>query len=255
MIWRVERPAGSTRTVLRGLHARKTAKAPELMAEAWVRAPSIGRTGMPRPVCGAVRSATADSPRLGSGSATKTPVHACIGRLSVVAGTARARWLRQLAAVCWAEEPPATATEAERALGPMLPASARERWPFCVVRDSCHAALPDQPGVPPIGSDAGLAALAAAHEPSDLRLLDILWMQRVLGHAAWVCLCQIASQCLKPAFPCISRNWERSRAVRVKLCACRRRAERPGRPRSCRQVRLTRDRRLVRVCAKRGSVI
>ena len=166
----MERPAGSwsTRTVLRGLHARKTAKAPALMAEAWVRAPSIGRTGMPRPVCGAVRSATADSPRLGSGSATKTPVHACIGRLSVVAGTARARWLRQLAAVCWAEEPPATATEAERALGPMLPASARERWPFCVVRDSCHAALPDQPGVPPIGS--GRRTGGSRRRPRTLRL-------------------------------------------------------------------------------------
>ena len=98
---------------------------------------------MRRPVCETARSAAADSPCLGSGSATKTLVHACIGRVSVAAGTARARWLRQLAAACWAEVSPTTTAEASRALGPMLPASARERWPFFVLRDSCHAALPD----------------------------------------------------------------------------------------------------------------
>ena len=130
----------------RGRHARKTAEAPVLMAEAWARTPSIARTGMPRPVCEAARSAAANSPYLGSGSATKTLVHACIGRLSVVAGTARARWMWQLAAVCWAEMLPTTIVEADRVLGPMLPSSARELWPLCVLRDSCHAALPDQPG-------------------------------------------------------------------------------------------------------------
>ena len=133
-------------------HARKTAKAPVLMAEAWARTPSIARTGMPRPVCEAARSAAANSPYLGSGSATKTLVHACIGRLSVVAGTARARWMWQLAAVCLAEMPPITTAEADRGLGPMLPSSARELWPFCVLRDSCHAAVPDQPVFTPIGS-------------------------------------------------------------------------------------------------------
>jgi hypothetical protein len=134
------------------LNARKTATAPVLMAEAWVRTHSIGRTGMPRPVCEAARSAAADSPCLGCGSATRTLVRACIGRLSVVAGTAHARWLRQLGAVCRAEGLPITITGAGSALGPMLPSSARERWPFCVVRDSCRAALPDQPGSPPICS-------------------------------------------------------------------------------------------------------
>ena len=59
---------------------------------------------------------------------------------------------RKLAAVCLAEVLPVTAADAGRALGPMLPSSARERWPFCVLRDSCHAALPDQPGSPSIGS-------------------------------------------------------------------------------------------------------
>ena len=107
-------------------HARKTAKALVLMAEAWTRTPSIARTGMPRPVCEAARSAAADAPCLGDGSATKTLVHPGIGRVSVVAGTARARWLRQLATVCWAEVLPATTAEADRALGPMLPPSARE---------------------------------------------------------------------------------------------------------------------------------
>ena len=138
------------------------------MAEAWVRAPSNQITAPSNPVCEAARSAAAKSPCLGSGGATKTLVRACIGRVCVVAGTARARWLWQLAAVCWAEEPPATATEAERALGPMLPASARERWPFCVVRDSCHAALPDQPGVPPIGS--GRRTGGSRRRPRTLRL-------------------------------------------------------------------------------------
>ena len=121
-------------------HARKTAKAPVLMAEAWARTPSIARTGMPRPVCEVARSAAADSPCLGSGRATKTLAHARIRRLSVVAGTARARWMWQLAAVCWAEMLPTATAEADRGLGPMLPSSARELWPFCVLR------LPDQPG-------------------------------------------------------------------------------------------------------------
>ena len=101
---------------------------------------------MPRPVCEAARSAAPDAPYLGSGSATKTLAHACIGRLSVVAGAARARWMWQLAAVCWAEMLPIATAEADRGLGPMLPSSARELWPFCVLRDSWHAALPDEPG-------------------------------------------------------------------------------------------------------------
>ena len=122
------------------------------MAEPWAGTSSIGRTGMPRPVCEAARSAAADSPCLGGGSATKTLVHPCIGRLSVVAGTARARWMWQLAAVCWAEVLPFITSKVGRALGPMLPASARERWPFCVLRDSCHTALLDQPGLPQNGS-------------------------------------------------------------------------------------------------------
>ena len=81
-------------------HARKTAKAHVLMAEAWARTPSIGRTGMLTPVCEAARVAPADAACLGSGSAARTLVHPCIGRLSVAGGTARARWLQQLAAVC-----------------------------------------------------------------------------------------------------------------------------------------------------------
>eukprot|EP01043_Picozoa_sp_COSAG02_P003343 COSAG02_NODE_81_length_39811_cov_51.728898_25_plen_123_part_00 len=107
---------------------------------------------MPRPVCEAVRSAAADSPCLGSGSAAKTLSYACIPRFSVAAGTARARWLRNLAGIFGADTLPFIAAEACRTLGPMLPASAREPWPFCVVRDSCHAALPDQLGLPSTGS-------------------------------------------------------------------------------------------------------
>ena len=99
----------------------------------------------------------------------------------------------------------------------MLPSSARELWPFCVLRDSCHAALPDQPGLPPIARDAGLAALAAVHTPSDLRMMDAAWIQWVLGHAAWVCLCQIASQWLKRAFPMPYPRWSR---LELFVCSC-----------------------------------
>eukprot|EP01044_Picomonas_judraskeda_P012693 COSAG03_NODE_1841_length_3450_cov_2.646673_4_plen_98_part_00 len=43
-------------------------------------------------------------------------------------------------------------------------------------------------------------------------------------------------------------KWSRLELVRVQLRACRRRAERPGRPRSCRQVRVTWERRSARAC-------
>ena len=195
---------------------------------------------MHRPVCEAARSAAADSPCLGSGSAAKTLVQPCIGRLSVVAGTAGARWLRQLAAVCWAEVLPATATEADRALGPMLPASARERWPFCVVRDSCHAALPDQPGLPPIGS--GRRTGGSRRRPYPLRLAAGGHCMDAAG-AGPSCMGvslsnrkSVAQTRLCHAVP----EMEPSKAVRVQLCACRRLAERPGRPRSCRQGRTER---------------
>jgi hypothetical protein len=141
------------------------------MAGAWVRAPSIGRAGTPRPVCEAARSAEADYACLGSGSAIGTRFAACIGRLSAVAGTGRSRCLWQVVAVCWAEALPATVTEAGRAFGPMLPSSAREPWPFCVVRDSCHAALPDQLGLPSVGS--GRRTGGSRHHPRPLRLAAV----------------------------------------------------------------------------------
>jgi hypothetical protein len=45
--------------------------------------------------------------------------------------------------------------------------------------------------------DAGLVALAATNASPDLQLTATTWLKRVLGHAAWICLCQIASQQLK----------------------------------------------------------
>ena len=104
------------------------------MAGAWVRAPSIGRMAPFRALCEAATSAAADVACLGCGSAARIVVRLCIGRLSVVAGTARAHWCSPFAAVCWAEVLPVTAAEAGRALGPMLPASARELWPLRVLR-------------------------------------------------------------------------------------------------------------------------
>jgi hypothetical protein len=127
------------------LKPTKTATAPVLMTQACFRAPSIGRTGVSRALCEAARSAVADSSCLGSGSAAKTLVRPCIGRLSVAAGTARARWLWQLAAACRAAVLLDMTAKAGKALGPMLPASARECWPFFVVLGSCHAALQGRP--------------------------------------------------------------------------------------------------------------
>ena len=107
---------------------------------------------MLRPTDEAARSAAADSACLGSGSTARHRFTACIGRLSAAVGTGRARCLWKAAAVCWANALPVTASEADTALRPMLPTSAWEPWPFCVVRESCHAAMPDQPGLPSIGS-------------------------------------------------------------------------------------------------------
>ena len=130
------------------LKRRKTGRTPVLMVGAWVRAPSIGRSEPPGAACLAARSATAYAACLGSGSAAKTLARACIGRLSEPAGTGRARWLWRLAGSCCAEVLPITIAEADRALGPMLPSSARELWPFFVLRDPRHAALTDEPGLP-----------------------------------------------------------------------------------------------------------
>ena len=74
---------------------------------------------------------------LGSGSDAKSLARACIGRPLEPAGTGRPRWLWRLAGSSCAEMLPITAAEAGKALGPMLPASAREHWPSCVL----HAML------------------------------------------------------------------------------------------------------------------
>eukprot|EP01043_Picozoa_sp_COSAG02_P047415 COSAG02_NODE_4544_length_5228_cov_8.569117_6_plen_213_part_00 len=167
-----------------------------------------------------------------------------------MAGTARARWYFPFVAVCWAETLPVTASKAGRALGPILPASAWECWPFCVLRDSCHAALPHQPGLLPIGS--GRRTGGSRHHPypfipaANIHCIDA-------GGAGPCCVDVSQSTRQSPAqtahlhaFP---KMWL-SRALRVLLCAFRRRAERPGRSGSCRYVWLTWERRLVRACAK-----
>ena len=81
-----------------------------------------------------MRSAAADTAYLGCGSADKTLTRPCILRLSAVAGAGLTHWLRQLAAVWWAEMLPNLAPVQSGALGPMLPASAREHWPFFVLQ-------------------------------------------------------------------------------------------------------------------------
>jgi hypothetical protein len=205
-----------------------------LMAKAWAHTPSIGRMGAPRPVCEVTRSAATDSPCLGSGSATKTLVHACVGRISVVAGTAHARCLWPLAVSYWAGVLPTTATEAGRALGPMLPSAEWERWPFCVVRDSCHAALPDQPGLPQIGS--GRQTGGSRHYPYPL--IIVVDEHYMVAGGAGPCRMNVSLSHRKSVDQMsLSRahvEMEPSRAVRVQSYACRCRAEHPSRPRNCR---------------------
>eukprot|EP01043_Picozoa_sp_COSAG02_P027512 COSAG02_NODE_1628_length_11586_cov_3.954644_4_plen_257_part_00 len=232
------------------LNARKTARDLVLMAEAWVRTHSIGRTGPHRPTCKAATSAMADAACLGCGNAVRTVVRVCIGRLSVVARTAHARWCSPFAAVCLAEVLPVITADAGRALGPMLPSSARECWPFCVLRDSCHAALPDQPGSPSIGS--GRWTGGSRRRPHLIRLANGRHFMDDVG--AWPCCVGMSLSNRKstaqngplPRLPKI----EPSRDVCVQLRAFRRHAERPCRSRSCRHVCPTRERRSVRACAR-----
>ncbi len=60
---------------------------------------------------------------------------------------------------------------------------------------------------------ARLMDLATTHTPSYARMIYTAWMQGALGHAAWVCVCQIANQWLKRAF---TRPVEMERL----LCSC-----------------------------------
>ena len=136
----------------------------------------------------------------------------------------------------------------------MLLASAWERWSFFVVRDSCHAAVPDQPGLPSIGS--GRRTGGSHHRPRLLRLAADWHCMHSAG--AWPCCVGVGLSTHKAvaqtALSHARHEMEPSRAVRVWLCAFKRRPERPGRPSSCQQIRLTWERRLVRACAKRVYV-
>ena len=159
---------------------------------------------------------------------------------SVVAGTARARRCSPFAAVCWAEVLPVTVTETGRALGPMLPSSAWELWPFCVLRDSCQAAVPDQPGLP--STSSGRRTGGSRHRPRLIKLANDYY--RMDAAAAWPCCVGMslsnrksaAQTALLHAHPKI----EPSRAICVQMCACRQRAEHSGRLRSCRHTWLRR---------------
>ena len=68
-----------------------------------------------------------------------------------------------------------------------------------------------------LARDAGLVALAAAHSSSNLQLTNTTWMTWVLGHAAWVCVCQIASQQLKRPSPTPA---PKSSRLEMYVCNC-----------------------------------
>ena len=101
-------------------------------------------------VCASVTACVVWAACFGRGTVAKTRVQQCIAHLCVVAGTGGIRCLRQLAIAHWAQTLPITATEGGRVLRPMILAPAQEPRPFCVLCDSCHAALSDQPGSPQI---------------------------------------------------------------------------------------------------------
>ena len=195
---------------------------------------------MPRPNDEAARSAAADSACLGSGSTAKTLVQPCIGRLCAVVGTGRARCLWKAVAVCWANALPITASEADRVLRPMLPTSAWESWPFCVVRESCHAAMPDEPGLPSIGS--GRRTGGSRRRPRLPRLVTECFC--IDPAAAWLCCVAVFQSNRKSAAQTATMHAclkiEPSRAGCVRLCAYRQRAEHSGRLRSCRHAWLRR---------------
>lgn len=63
--------------------------------------------------------------------------------------------------------------------------------------------------------DAGLVALAAAHASPDVSLNVVVWIQRLRGHAAWLCFSQIASQQLKR-----QQYTPASKSSRLELVVC-----------------------------------
>ena len=68
-----------------------------------------------------------------------------------------------------------------------------------------------------LARDAGLVALAAAHASSDLSLTDTACIQRVLGHAPWVQVCQLARQWLKRPSHTVDPKWSR---LELFVCGC-----------------------------------
>ena len=65
--------------------------------------------------------------------------------------------------------------------------------------------------------DAGLVALATAHASSDLPLNVTACIQRVLGHAPWVQVCQLARQWLKRPSHTVDPKWSR---LELFVCGC-----------------------------------
>ena len=119
-----------------------------LMVGARVQAPSIGRLESCGAVCVPARSAAAYVACLGRGSARKTLVASASNHSSAAVRSRLELAVGGGAGGCCTEMLPGTYVEADRAFGPILPPSARERWSFFVLRDSCHAALQDEPSLP-----------------------------------------------------------------------------------------------------------
>ena len=165
-------------------------------------------------MCEATRSAAADTACLDCGSAAKTLVGACIGRLSAAAETGRAHWPWQLPVSCWGEVLPTVADEAGRALGPMLPASTRELWRFFVLRDRVLRSSTGSARFAEIGLRMLDWRLSPPLRPLSLSLLDAASMQRTMGHDAWTCFVQLAFT----RFICPCRTPGRNGAVLS--CAC-----------------------------------
>ena len=199
-----------------------------------------------RAVCEVVSACVVWAMCSGRGSAPIPDVQQCIAHLCVVAGTDGIRCLRQLAIAHWAQTLPITATEGGRVLRPMIPAPAQEPRPFCVLCDSCHAALSDQPGSPQIR--LGTPGRWLLPPPTCLEKLSPAVSEMAAKSVAWL-RAVVACRCFQTR---LAERGVRALTLGCLLLLCARRccAERSTRLKNCRQVWLRSWPRLLRACVQ-----
>ena len=152
---------------------------------------------MPRPNDEAARSAAADSARLGSGSTTRhrspRASDASPRQLVPAVLAACARLPRSVGLMRFPSQHPRQTGRSDLCSRHQRGSPGRSAWCVNRVTQPCRISQVCRQSA----RDAGLVALAAAHTSPDLPLTVIVSIQRLLGHAAWLCYSQIASQQLK----------------------------------------------------------